>query len=256
MGLFSIFRSKPDTDPLDDLLGRAANDSSRRSQFYRVVMESPVHVPGEVQDGELFIRPYTLDGRKTLLFFSSPRLASALRDRPALVELPGRMLLQAGAGFESVIMNYASRNQKEFTLSEIAAMLDGSIFSEGPGCAVSTVVIGRPKEYPVRLMNELSHRFSSTLEIRAAYLAQISPQETSYAPVVMIVLDADCDDDTFQDIRGNIIRLASQFDAPRLDVVRLADDPLGAYVRGEVEAFYEVKIQNSKGKNDGDEMVS
>lgn len=239
MGLFTMFRSRPDADPLDYMLGRAASDPALRPRFYRLMLESSVFVPGEIQGDELFIRPYTLDERKTLLFFSSRKLASVLRDRPGLVKVPGGAILETCTAFESVILNYASRNQKEFTRSEIRALLDGSIFKCDTAMATATLIIGQPKDYPVRLMNELSRTFPLQPEILAAYIAQVARDE--HAPVAVIALATTGDEETFGAIRENVINLARKLDVARLDVVRLADDPLGEYLLAEVKPFYEAE---------------
>lgn len=245
MGLLSRFRSNTPADPLGDLLQQAGDDPARRLRFYRGLLAGHLHVPGEIHDGELFIRPYTLSGRKTLLFFTIPSLASVLRDKPALVELPAETLLRASDAFDAAILNYGSRNQKEFTASEIRALLDGSIFTHHDAELPSpAILIGQPKEYPVRLMNELARALPARPQIAAAYIAQMTYEEAPEKPVMVIALATDVDDATFAKIRENVLRLAAMLDVASLDVQRLTDDALGHYFRTETKPFYEKEPSN------------
>jgi hypothetical protein len=244
MGFFSRIRSKSSVDPLDDLLTRAAHNPALREQFYHAMLESTLHVPGEIQQGELFIRPYTVHGRKTLLLFTSPAMVSVLRDHPTLVEVEGRLLLQASAGFETTILNYGSRNEKEFTPPEIRALLDGSIFQPASrnGATDETsrgMMVGQPKEYPVRLMNELQRALPSRHDIRAAYLAQITYEGDTTGPIIVIAFDTDISDDEFGQLCAKVTAFAEGIGTSGIRLTRLANDPLGEYLRTETTPFYQ-----------------
>jgi hypothetical protein len=243
--LSKLFPKKNEKEPdlLDMLVEEASHDIGKRSEFYRTLLASRLWVPGEARDGELFIRPYTIDGRKALLLFSSPeRMAEGLRERPEFFGVTGRALLEAIPGFDSLILNYRTRTQKEFTSSEVAALLDGSIFEESnESCGVPRqIVLGQPKEYPVRLMEELKAKLPARSDVRAAYIAQLYEEGTMDAPRIVIAFETEMEEESFEVFRGRAMQLAEACDAGDPIFTRLEDDGLGEYLRKETEPFYKV----------------
>jgi len=245
MGIFSRLFSKPSVSPdsppdrLDDLLRAAASDADRRTEFYRILPESTLIVPGEVGDGELFVRPYDVRGRKSLLVFSSAeKLRQGLNDLPPFVELRGRTLLEAALGFESLVLNYGAPHDKEFTRSEIESILDGSILAASCGSGdYRAVLLGQPKHYPVELMTHLQEWLPSTPEIRSAYIAQMT-EEGSDEPRLVMAFETDAEENRFREVMNNVAFFADAVDAGDILLTRLADDGLGEYLRSETRPFY------------------
>jgi hypothetical protein len=241
--LKNLFSRSSDTetdDPLDRLIIEATENPARREAFYRELLRSRLWVPGELHDGEALIRPYELEDRKTILIFSSPeRMVEGLRDRPEFFGANGRALLESLPPFDSLLLNYRTRTQKEFTPSEVAAILDGSIFApeEGGHCASRSMIVGQPKEYPVRLMEELKRRLPARAEVQAAYLAQITG-EGSDAPHIIIAFETGMGGPEFELLRSRATELAAACGAEGVEFTRLANDALGEYMRKESEPFY------------------
>jgi hypothetical protein len=239
--LFSRSGDSGTDDPLDRLIIEATENPARREAFYRELLRSRLWVPGELHDGEVLIRPYELDERKTILIFSSPdRMAEGLRERPEFFGANGHVLLESLPPFDSLLLNYRTRTQKEFTPSEVAAILDGSIFvqgQEGSHCASRGMIVGQPKEYPVRLMEELKRRLPARDEVHAAYLAQ-TVEEGSEEPHIIIAFETELNDEEFELLRSRATELAVACQAEGVQFARLANDALGEYMRKESEPFY------------------
>jgi hypothetical protein len=240
-GLFT--RRRPDADdPLARLLDDATWNTARRAEFYRALLEQTLYVPGQMEQGELLVRPYDVDGRKALLLFSSPaKLQSALRDRPGYVAVPARAMFQAAATFDGVILNYGAPRVKEFTHSEIAALLDGSIFTAPAATDHSnSIVLGQPKEYPVPLMEALRQGLPTRPEIRAAYIAQMYATGSQDEPRIVIAFDAAMSDSDFHEFLERVRSLSGSLGHADILFTRLESDGLGEYLRSETAPFYSV----------------
>lgn len=240
--LFSKSRDLPDqpSDPLDELLRAAASDVERRTEFYRALPECTLVVPGEIGEGELFVRPYEVHGRKALLVFSSPeKLRQGLKDAPEFVELGGRTLLEAALGFETLVLNYGAPHDKEFTRSEIESILDGSILAESCGTGnYRAMLLGQPKHYPVPLMTQLQEWLPSQPEIRAVYIAQMTEEGSQESRIVM-AFETDVEEERFRALMNNVAFFADATDAGDILLTRLVDDGLGAYLHSETRPFYQ-----------------
>jgi hypothetical protein len=238
MSLFSRFRKSPSpTEQLERLLEAARSDSSRRSEFYRLFLESELCVPGSMDDGELLIQPYDLGGRKSFLVFSSPeRMAEGLLDRPEHFTINAEMLLAALPVFDVLVLNYRTRMQKEFTPSEVQALLDGTIFH--PEGTDESIILGKPKSYPVQLMEALKAKLPARPEVRAAYLAQLYDPAAMDAPRIVIAFETAMDADGFEMLCGNAARIAEACGAEDVIFRRLEEDAVGEYMRREAGAFY------------------
>lgn len=238
MGIFSkLFSGASDDDPLAALLAEASRSPARRAAFYRALADGTLWVPGGMTNGELLVRPYQVHGRSVLLVFTSRSAATALRDRPEMIELPMRSVCGMAPMFDGVILNYGTRTEKEFTAPELRGLLDGSIFELVE--AEQGLLIGQPKEFPVRLMNELKRAFPSRPEITAAYIAQVTEEGRSGAPTIVIGIEAGISDEAFEEMRPKLERISEAAGASGVTFMKLADDPIAQYMRTETKAFYE-----------------
>jgi hypothetical protein len=226
---------------IDALLRDAVRAPGGRAAFYRALLDETLFVPGETVEGELFIRPYEIDGRSTLLFFSSgERLSEALADAPSRIELPGRALLGVANVFDRVILDYGSSTAKEFTHSEIEAVLTGAVFELAEEETGQGMVVGQPKKYPVRLMDLLRQGLPTRPDVRAAYIAQVYEIESGEEPRVVIAFDTAMSEEELALFFDRVRDLAETNGAPDVRFTRLAEDGLGEYLRSEVTPFYSV----------------
>jgi hypothetical protein len=237
MGFLSnIFSKRPASDPIAALLAEAARDPARRKAFYLALLDATLWMPAEMEEGEMFVRPYEVHGRKVVLAFTSRDLATSLRDKPSMLELPARSVLSAGAGFDGLVLNYGTPGEKEFTGPEMRSLLDGSIFDLVDG--ERALLLGQPKEFPVRLMNDLARAFPSRREIGAAYIAQVAEAGEEGDPAIVIGIDTTMSDEEFEDVRAKLERMAEIAEAPGVLFMKLGDDPVAHYMRAETKPFY------------------
>ena len=217
---------------LERELERASKSVRHRDAFYHALLEDSIWVPGTVSAGEVFIQPFDLDGRRTILAFTSERkLNEALRHNAGALELPGRALLSTLPEYDSLIIDYRTRLQKEMTPSEVAAVLDGSIFTiVRNGAASDRVLLGRPRHYPVPLLDALRPLLADQSDVRAAYMCQVQRERESDANLIIGI-----------DGPSAAIGVVSEFVArvdPSIAVVGLKNDATSEYMRRETEPWW------------------
>ncbi|MBC8146247.1 MAG: SseB family protein, partial [bacterium] len=114
IGFLSRILQRSERPRLEVLLDRASRSERHREAFYRGLLDESVWVPGRIDAGEVFIQPFDLDGRQTILVFTSERvLDEALRDHAGALHLPGRALLETLPQFDGLVLDYRTRLQKE-----------------------------------------------------------------------------------------------------------------------------------------------
>jgi hypothetical protein len=189
-------------------------------------------VPGALDDGDVLIEPYELDHRTTILVFTArERLERAQRSHAGAIELPGRALLASLPPFDALVIDYATRLQKEMTPSEVAALLDGSLFALlRDDARVDRIMLGRPKYYPMAMLDALRPVLAATAGIRGAYLCQ-AQSEQSGAPFVIIGIDCDAGVDL-----AELDAIVRRHD-PHARLQALADDPASEYMRRETSPW-------------------
>lgn len=226
---------------LENLLERASREPGGRAAFYRALLESRLYIPGETDAQGAYIRPYDLDGKVTIFIFSTEeKLAARLGAETGSIMLAGHILFAALPAFDRLLLDDGSPVSKEFTRSEVAAIIDRSILTieDADEQSCGTSILGQPKNYPVPLMEELKKSLPLRPEITAAYIAQLQESATS-APRIVIAFDTTMDDESFALLCSRAETLAVAVGAPDVIFTRLGDDALGEYLRSETEAFYQ-----------------
>lgn len=200
-------------------------------------------MPGRVEDGDVFIQPFDLDGRGTIFAFTSERvLNQALRHNAGAIELPGRALLESLPAFDSLILDYRTRLQKEMTRTEVAALLDGSIFKLMRSGSLESLMLGRPRHYPVQLLDSLRPMLSNSTAFAAAYLCQ-SQRERDGATRIIIAIESVQENSDEVDVESaraafdSIAQHVQNFDAT-ISVILLGDDAASEFMRRETEPWW------------------
>jgi len=142
------------TDPenaLETALKLALQDATQTSEFFRVLLESNVHVLGDTQDNvhlEL-INWQKPDGTKTIPFFSSVEvLTQSVETSQTYLTLNARTLFTTTAG-ASLILNPKSAEAKEFSpelIERLIALPPAPVVAPAPTMPPST-----PAEKPSML---------------------------------------------------------------------------------------------------------
>ncbi|MDF1555430.1 MAG: SseB family protein [Deferrisomatales bacterium] len=130
---------------LERSLVKATEDPSHHRQFYRDLLESEIHViqhgPAMGQKGKvkrkkgrrIELQFIEADGEAYIPIFSSvARLQAFIDDQAKCLTLSASDLLKITRGSQ-LLLNPGSSVGKVFAPEEVAAILDGSIFSVLPG---------------------------------------------------------------------------------------------------------------------------
>jgi hypothetical protein len=236
---------------LEALLMQAANDPATRPEFYKELLAADLFVliiPGNRPHGKyiaesgdtLSIKGIDVQGRKLIpVFTSERRLREYIQAQDNLAVLNGHALLSMiAAQNEAVVLNPASSYGKEFTQNEIASLLDGSIFLPEKRfiSKEAKVLIGKPAEYPDKVVDALSSYFQGKPEVQKAYVAQIHVPDSGEPPHLIFAIQTEGDfsatasdlDAIFKDILGT-----GQF----ADLLQLGKSSLDDYFKDQ-EPFF------------------
>lgn len=244
---------EPNND-LERSLVKASTDASHRPQFYRDLLMSDIFVINESgeslaiengvvqQGGEIHLQSWQRDGENWIPMFSSlARLQQSLQAEVTYLRLNAKSFFEITRG-ANVVLNPNLDYGKEFTVPEIANILDGSIFHAGQGYTVekaAQVLLGQPAIYPTRLVESLSRLFRKMPMVKAAYLAHIHNPERDEAPHTLIGIDVLGDWDKTVGDAGMVAQETMPSDEI-VDFVRVSPSDTGVshYLLHETKPFY------------------
>lgn len=230
---------------LERSLMRAAVDPASRPQFYRDFIESDIFIieygppparPGRkvLEKGyQLRIQPIEINGKPYLPIFSSlPRLQAFLRHEAGYIALNALEFLKITQGAD-LILNPGAEYGKEFLASEIAAILDGSIWQPQDRYIVqkeTNVMIGQPVNYPRELVEALVRLYKKRREVKRAWLAHFYNPERDEKPHTLIALEVSGNWDQISAETGIVIQGVPVPDPP-VDVLQITG-------RGGIEEYF------------------
>lgn len=195
-------------EPQNDLersLVRAATDPAHRPQFYRDFTASDIFIiqhgarpperHGETvlnEGAHVQIRNIEHNGKLHIPIFSSlERLRVLLTGEAAYLGINALEFLRMTKD-TPLLLNPGSSYGKEFTESEIASILDGSIWKPTERYVVqkpTTVMFGQPKNYPKELTDALCRLFATVSEVKRAWLAHYFNPERDEKPHTLIAIE-------------------------------------------------------------------
>ena len=238
--------SDPENE-LEQSLKRAVEDSVLWPQFvfrvYAVIGDPSAPVCGALVRSEarvsFQVRPWERGGTLWLPIFSSPnRLRSAVGSASFCGALNARDFLESARG-SHVVLNPNVPFGKELLPTEIAALLDGSIFQpmhEWKATEDTRFLNMEPAELPANLVEGLIRLFRKNRYVRAAYLVQIMT-EPNGTPNPLIGIDVESDWDQIIGDAGLVAsRLVGRGEI--VDFMRVDDSPLWHEVRRTRQPFY------------------
>lgn len=193
---------------LEAALATATSDPAARPEFYRILLESEIYVPGSsntpVGDSHLLPAGASLalakwkktDGTEFIPFFASVRtLELALKEPTRYVAMPARALFEMTRG-TSLIINPTSENAKEFLPNEIEALLE-----TGVNCTPTVeqvqeprkIRLGQPSVCPVMMVNSLAKMLAMHAGVKAAYLCLMDDPTSGEKPALVVGLEGEGD---------------------------------------------------------------
>lgn len=234
---------------LEELLKLAATEPAHRPEFFQLLLESDVWIPGESTAGQLDAdTPVDLqhwekeDGTSVIPFFSSEQaMAEATGDEQAYVRMPVRTLFEMTQG-ETLFLNPKLPTGKEFSAVEIVHLLGdvGNALSEqmvlegGQALLLSEVA-----EPPAQMIDSLTQLFSKYKQVRRAFVASIR-ERAEEQPNLLIGIEADSDIEAIIQAAGSVATDTLPDDAP-IDICEVVAEDRGIshFFTAHITPFYE-----------------
>lgn len=186
-------------NPLEDALLRAQTDMPAREEFYNLLRNEVVVVPGDcgrvagdddvakAAPGDVLNMPtMRINGRAYYPIFSSIERLKAYRDSPFFF-ISGHDLFNTRRG--EFLLNPGSDLGKVLTRDEIAYCMDTSATRKTPSSS-RKVYWREPKEYPQKLVDALRVLFANRGDVISAALLEVAFSERAEPPHPLIGIEA------------------------------------------------------------------
>lgn len=232
----------PSDHPQNELefaLAAGITDEAARPHFYETLLKSQVLIvpvgempsiaAGVVQaDTTLSFPMVEIDGEPHVPFFSSE---ARLPVGTSFIELSAIAFLRIVSG-ANLVLNPGSSYGKAFLPSEVASLLDGSLFKPTETLtpkAGEQQMIGQPKDYPHKFAATISRFLASEPSVELAFLAQHIIAGMHTQPVILVAVVAP--EVGFERIAGAIGIIAKETLKGEgvVDVTRLRKEHLGYF---------------------------
>ncbi|OON37577.1 enhanced serine sensitivity protein SseB [Izhakiella australiensis] len=187
-------------DRLEEVLKLAATEPAHRPEFFQLLMESSVLVPGESQqafidaDSAVDLQHWKKEsGESVIPFFTSEAaMAQAVSEEQPYLIMPVRTLFELTQG-ETLFLNPELPAGKEFSAREIANLLgeEGSALTqlsvlEGN----NSLLLSEVAEPPAQMVDSLTQLFAKYKQVRRAFVASI--KESREGPANLLIgIEAD-----------------------------------------------------------------
>lgn len=224
---------------LETALVAAAKDEAARPAFYEILLRStvlvvPVGEPPEVVDGvaprdtTLSLANIPINGQPHIPFFSSEE---RLTPGTQFLGLAAKVLFEVTRG-SHLVLNPGSDYGKVFLPTEVAALLDGSLFEPSQtftAKAGSKQLIGQPADYPHSMADAVARFLATQPAVEKAFLAQHFIEGVHTKPAILIAVVAP--EHGFEKLAGSIGVIAKETHQSEkaVDISRLAPGRLGYF---------------------------
>lgn len=241
-------------NPLSLALMQALQDPDSRAHFYRVLCEStiyfiqnntdtPEHTNAQVLESRVSIRSFNLEGQTYLPIFSSlTHLQQALTEPASYMAMNAMELMRLTQG-AFLFLDYGSPYAKPFSDVEVAAILDGSIFSPLSPTTISEsneILLGTAENYPQALVDALKHYLKGYPQVSRAWVAHFYNPKDELPPHTLLALESV---EALDKVLENIAPVLDQVEIPEppLDIVQInSSQGIGHYFLHESQPFYQV----------------
>lgn len=238
---------------LEIALSRAATDPASRPDFYRVLLAAEIFVIGtgdNSKQGRSIIPVGTnisivqwrkSDGTFVTPFFSSlETLQDGVKEEVRFIRLPARRFFELVTG-QTLVLNPASTG-KEFFPHEVAALLASGVNHVPVQRVVqesTEIFLGRPKNYPNKMVSALSAFLPRHDNVQAAYLCLMHEVSANSTPSLVVGLKAVGDIDAAIKEAAAIAADCAQPGTP-VDFLEIREGRAGVdeYMLNSVEPFY------------------
>lgn len=234
---------------LEEVLKLAATEPAHRPEFFTLLMEASVWVPGSATSEQLDAStPVELqhwekdDGTSVIPFFTSEAaMAEATEGEQSYVMLPVRTLFEMTQG-ETLFLNPKLPAGKEFSPREIAHLLgeEGNALSQQTVLEGGTsLLLSEVAEPPAQMIDSLTQLLSKYKQVRRAFVAHIK-EHADDQPNLLIAIEADSDVDTIIRAVGAVATDTLLEDEP-VDICQIVEGEKGIshFFTAHITPFYE-----------------
>ncbi|RRZ90961.1 enhanced serine sensitivity protein SseB [Erwinia sp. 198] len=228
---------------LEEVLKLAATEPAHRPEFFRLLMEASVWVPGaSVDQADAELQHWEKeDGTSIIPFFTSEQaLQQAVTEEQPFLVMPVRTLLAMTQG-ETLFLNPKLPVGKEFSPGEISSLLG----KEGNALSQQTVLEGGASlllseiaEPPAQTIASLTELFAKHKQVRRAWVAHIK-EAADAKPNLLIGIEADGDIENIIQAAGSVATDTLLEDEP-VDICEVVDnDNISHFFTAHLTPFYE-----------------
>jgi hypothetical protein len=225
---------------LEEVLKLAATEPAHRPEFFQLLLESDVFVPGESTTQQLDANtPVDLqhwekeDGSSIIPFFTSEEaMSEAVSGEQSWLRLPVRTLF----------LNPKLPSGKEFTAAEITHLLaeEGSALSQQTVLeGGQSLLLSEVAEPPAQMIDSLTQLFAKHKQVRRVFIASIR-ERADEAANLLIGIEADSNIEAIIQAAGSVATDTLPDDAP-IDIceVTLQDRGISHFFTAHITPFYE-----------------
>jgi len=228
---------------LEEVLKLAATEPAHRPEFFTLLMEASIWVPGEsVEQADAELQHWEKeDGTSIIPFFTSEQaLQQAVTEEQPFLVMPVRTLFAMTQG-ETLFLNPKLPVGKEFSPGEISSLLG----KEGNALSQQTVLEGGASlllseiaEPPAQTIASLTELFAKHKQVRRAWVAHIK-EAADAKPNLLIGIEADGDIENIIQAAGSVATDTLLEDEP-VDICEVVDnDNISHFFTAHITPFYE-----------------
>ena len=228
---------------LEEVLKLAATEPAHRPEFFTLLMDASVWVPGEsVEQADAQLQHWEKDdGTSIIPFFTSEQaLQQAVTAEQSFLVMPVRTLFAMTQG-ETLFLNPKLPVGKEFSPGEISSLLgkEGNTLSQQTVLEGGTsLLLSEIAEPPAQTIASLTELFAKHKEVRRAWVAHIK-EAADAQPNLLIGIEADGDIETIIQAAGSVATDTLLEDEP-VDICEVVDnDSISHFFTAHLTPFYE-----------------
>ncbi|MEI2267191.1 enhanced serine sensitivity protein SseB [Erwinia sp. CGal63] len=228
---------------LEEVLKLAATEPAHRPEFFKLLLDASVWVPGEsAEQVDVSLTHWEKeDGTSIIPFFTSERaLQQAVTEEQPFLVMPVRTLFAMTQG-ETLFLNPKLPVGKEFSPVEIGNLLreEGNALSQQTVLeGGTTLLLSEIAEPPAQVIASLTQLFAKHKQVRRAWVAHIK-ESAEQQPNLLIGIEADSDIETIIQAAGSVATDTLPEDEP-VDICEVVDnDNISHFFTAHITPFYE-----------------
>lgn len=237
---------------LEEVLKLAATEPAHRPEFFTLLLDASVWVPGESADAQAInadsqvdLRHWEKDdGTSIIPFFTSVKaMEQAVTEAQPFLVMPVRTLFEMTMG-ETLFLNPKLPSGKEFSPREITSLLGEGANALSQQTVLeggTSLLLSEIAEPPAQMIDSLTQLFAKHKQVRRAYVAHIK-ESAENQPNLLIGIEADSDIEAIIQAAGSVATDTLLEDEP-VDICEVLENDKGIshFFTAHITPFYERK---------------